>query len=74
MKRSVLLLSNLLLSSTLFWGAPMAQGEEIGSETLKVSAVSATYCHMQFPAMLEDRLFWSRPVLNAGSTDSIDFW
>jgi len=29
MKKSVSLLSNLLVSSTLFWGVPMAQGTNL---------------------------------------------
>ena len=55
MKKSVSLLSNLLLSSTLFWGVPMAYGEELGSgQVVRVPANSASYCHMKFPPMRED--------------------
>ena len=75
MKKSVSLLSNLLLSSTLFWGVPLAHGEEIGSEeSLKVPAVSADYCHMQFPAMREDSLSWARPVFEENAVNSVDFY
>jgi len=75
MKKSVSLLSNLLVSSTLFWGVPVAQGDELGSEeSLKVPAVSADYCHMQFPPMREDSLSWVRPVLDDSTTASIDFY
>ncbi len=31
MKKIVSLVSNLLLSSTLFWGVPLAYGEELNS-------------------------------------------
>ena len=61
-EKSVSLLSHLLLSSTLFWGVPMAQGEVLDSgEILRVPAESASYCHMTFPAMREDSLSWAHP-------------
>ena len=75
MKKSVSLLSNLVLSSTLFWGVPMAQGEELSSgESVKVPAENASYCHMKFPPMREDSLSWSRPVLDDSATHTIDFY
>ena len=75
MKRSVSLLSNLLVSSTLFWGVPMAHGDELGpGVNLTVPAIDAGYCHMQFPPMREDSLSWARPVLDDSTTASINFY
>jgi hypothetical protein len=75
MKKSGSLLSNLLLSSTLFLGVPMVQGEELSSgEILGVSAEDVGYCHMQFPAMREDSLSWARPVFEENAPNSIDFY
>ena len=34
MKKIVSLVSNLLLSSTLFWGVPLAYGEELNSDEI----------------------------------------
>ncbi len=73
MKKSVSLLANLLMSSTLFWGVPMAHGEELGpGEVLRVPATDAGYCHMKFPPMREDSLSWARPVLDDSSTALIE--
>lgn len=69
MKRTLSLLTNLLLSSTLFWGVPVAGGQEI----VRVPAESTSYCHMKFPAIREDTLFSANPVLN-DSAASIDFY
>jgi hypothetical protein len=75
MKKSVSLLSNLLLSSSLFWGVATAQGEQVTlGEILKVPSSEAGYCHMQFPPMREDSLSWTRPVLNETAPASIDFY
>jgi hypothetical protein len=75
MKKSVSLLANLLLSSTLFWGVPMAYGEELGSgQVVRVPADSASYCHMKFPPMRQDSLSWTQPVLDDSSTAIIDFY
>jgi hypothetical protein len=75
MKKSVSLLSNLLLSSTLFWGVPLAHGEELASEqVVRVPATEAGYCHMKFPPIREDSLSWARPVLDDNSTAIIDFY
>jgi hypothetical protein len=66
MKKSVSLLANLLLSSTLFWGVPMAYGEELGSgQVVRVPANSASYCHMKFPPMRE-----STGIANEGQLGS----
>lgn len=75
MKRSVSLLSNLLLSSTLFVGVPMAHGEELDSgQVVTVPATDAGYCHMKFPPLREDSLSWAQPVLDDSSTAFIDFY
>ena len=51
MKKSVSLLCNLLLSSTLFWGVPSVEGEERIS---MVPVDTSNYCHLKFSAMRED--------------------
>ena len=48
MKKTISLLSNLLLSSTLFWAVPAVEAEEMISS---VAVESTEYCHLQFPAM-----------------------
>jgi hypothetical protein len=56
MKKNISLMINLLLASTLFWGVPLAYGEEQSSEEM-ISTVPAelpSYCHIQSPAMRED--------------------
>jgi hypothetical protein len=75
MKKSVSLLSNLLLFSTLFWGVPVAYGEELGpGQVVRVPASEASYCHMKFPPMREDSLSWSQPVFDDSSAAIIDFY
>jgi hypothetical protein len=75
MKKSVSLLSNLLLSSTLLLGVPMAHGEELSSgQVVKVPATNASYCHMKFPPMREDSLSWKQPVFDDSSSAIIDFY
>ena len=71
MKKSVSLLCNLLLSSTLFWGVPSAEAEEIISS---VPADTTNYCHLMFPAMREDSLSWERPVLDSTTGSIVDFY
>ena len=71
MKKSVSLLCNLLLSSTLFWGVPSAEAEEIISS---VPADTTNYCHLKFPAMREDSLSWERPVLDSTAGSMVDFY
>jgi hypothetical protein len=75
MKRSISLVSNLLLSSTLFWGVPLAYGEELNSgQVVRVPANEASYCHMKFPPMREDSLSWKQPVFDESSAAIIDFY
>ena len=71
MKKSVSLLCNLLLSSTLFWGVPSAEAQEIISS---VPAGTTDYCHLKFPAMREDSLSWERPVLDSTTGSMVDFY
>jgi hypothetical protein len=71
MKKNMTLITNLLLSSTLFWGVPMASGQET---TVKVPADTTSYCHMKFPPIREDTLFSANPVLNESAGNIIDFY
>jgi hypothetical protein len=71
MTKTISLLANLLLSSTLFWGVPAANGEEV---IQKEAIESSSYCHMKFPPMLENTLSWDRPVLNENAGNIIDFY
>jgi hypothetical protein len=66
------LLSNLLLSSALFWGVPAVHADEL-VETEVVDVIT-DYCHMKFAPMDEATLFWVRPELNATTEQSIDFY
>ena len=50
MKKTISLLSNLLLASTLFWGVPLVEADEL-VETEVVGL--AGYCHMKFAPMSE---------------------
>ena len=70
MKKTLSLLSNLLLSSTLFWGVPAVAEELVESEVVDF----AGYCHMKFPPMRENTLSWDRPELNTDAEKSIDFY
>ena len=71
MKKTISLLSNLLLSSTLLRGVPVVGASEI-VETDVVDF--AGYCHMKFALMSEATLSWDRPELNADAEKSIDFY
>ena len=71
MKKKISLVTNLLLSSTLFWGVPTAGGQE---EIVRVPADTTSYCHMKFPPIREDTLFSVDPLLNEGAGNIIDFY
>ena len=71
MKKSISLVTNLLLSSTLFWGVPTAGGLE---GVVKVPAETTSYCHMKFPSIREDTLFSVSPQLNESAGNIIDFY
>lgn len=70
MKKHISLLSNLLLSATLFWGAPVVAEELVEMEVADFGG----YCHMKFPPMREHTLSWDKPELNADAEKSIDFY
>lgn len=76
MKKSISLVCNLLLSSTLFWGVPLAYAEELNSEE-EISSVpleTSGYCHMKYPVMREDSLSWAHPVFNNDGDRPVDFY
>jgi hypothetical protein len=71
MKKTISLLSNLLVASTLFWGVPLVEASEIvEKEVVEFSG----YCHMKFPPMTEASLSWAQPELNIEAEKSIDFY
>ena len=71
MKKSVSLLANLLLSSTLFWGVPSVEAEEMAS---MVPTDTTAYCHLKFPAIREDSLSWEQPILDSSTGNIVDFY
>jgi hypothetical protein len=71
MKRNISLVTNLLLSSTLFWGVPTADGQE---GVVRIPAETTSYCHMKFPPILENTLFSVHPLLNESAGNSVDFY
>jgi len=73
MKKSVALLSSLVLSSTLFGGVVMAQELSSGA-IVRVPAESGSYCHMKFPALREDTLSWTQPVFDEAAGPIVDFY
>jgi hypothetical protein len=71
MKKTISLLSYVLLSSILFWSVPRAEANElVESEAADVSG----YCHMKFAPMSEATLFSDRPELNTDAEKIIDFY
>ena len=71
MKKSLSLLCNLLLSSTLFWGVPSVEAEEMIS---MIPTDITDYCNLKFPTMREDSLSWERPVLDSTTGSVVDFY
>ena len=71
MKKTISLLSNLFLASTLFWGVPTLGADE---SVIKEAADLSAYCHMKFPPMREDTLSWAQPVLDETAGNVIDFY
>lgn len=71
MKKTMSIVSNLLLSSTLFWGLPTVEADEL---VFKEAANASAYCHMKFPPMREDTLSWAQPVLDENAGNIIDFY
>ena len=72
MKNRVSLLCNLLLSSTLFWGVPSVEAEELIS--IVPADTTATYCHLKFPTMHQHSLSWEQPVLDSTAGNMVDFY
>jgi hypothetical protein len=72
MKKTISLLSTLLLSSILFWSVPAVEANQL-VET-EVIDVGAGYCHMKFAPVSEATLSWDRPELNVEAEKSIDFY
>jgi len=61
-----------LLETLVFSAAPAGGAEGIIS---KVATPVANYCHLKFPAIREETLYWDRPVLKDPSEgDIIDFY
>jgi len=53
--------------------APASRAEE--AVIAKVADPSGTYCHLKFPAIKKETLYWDRPVLTDPSEgDIIDFY
>ena len=71
MNKVTSLLSNLLLSATLFWGLPAAATD---LPIVRIPADSGDYCHMKFPALREDSLSWEKPVLDESAGNIVDFY
>ena len=75
MKTSVSLMFNVLVASMLFLVVPTAQSQDLGSGAiLKVPAEGGAYCHMKYPAMLEDSLSWTHPVFDDGTVSTVDYY
>ena len=71
MKKSISLLTNLIMSSTLFWGVATVESQEVN---LRVPAETTSYCHMKFPPISEDSLFSGHPVISESAGTGIDFY
>ncbi|MBI2211519.1 MAG: hypothetical protein HYU47_13170 [Deltaproteobacteria bacterium] len=71
MKIVKLLAVLLLLAAIGGIAAPSPAAEVI----LKVASESGNYCHLKFPAIREDTLFWDHPVLqDPAAGEVIDFY
>jgi hypothetical protein len=71
MKKSISLLCNLLLSSTLFWAVPSVEAEQMISS---IPTDDIEYCHLKLSAIHEDRLSWEPPGLDASPFNIMDFY
>jgi hypothetical protein len=71
MKKTMSILSNMLLSSALFWGLSTAEADEL---VFKNAADASAYCHMKFPPIREETLLWTKPVLDENAGNIIDFY
>lgn len=62
----------ILLGSFSLLAAPVWGAEGV---ILKVSTPDGKYCHLKFPAIREETLYWDHPVLKDPSEgDIIDFY
>lgn len=65
---TLLLLGTLMSSEAALWGAEGVILKELGIP-------GTNYCHLRFPAIREETLYWDRPVLKDPSEgDIIDFY
>ncbi len=72
MKKIKLLLFVQLLTGTLGVSALASAAEGVIS---KVAVAGTNYCHLKFPAIREDTLYWNRPALkDPKNGDIIDFY
>jgi len=72
MKTILLLLSALLLTGSSGLSAEPPRAEGILSS---VQVPGTNYCHLKFPAIREETLYWNHPILkDADSGDIIDFY
>lgn len=71
MKKTKSLLSNLFLSSLLFWDVPTVEADD---PVVTEAANLSFYCHMQLPEIRADTLSWDRPVLDSTAGNVIDFY
>ena len=67
-----LMLASLFLIVSLGIAVPSALADGI---LFKLRVPDTNYCHLKFPAIREDTLSWSQPVLKSSNTsDIIDFY
>ena len=72
MKIINVLFSTLLLGALTSSAAPSWAAQGI---IYKAAVASGNYCHLKFPAIRPDTLYWDRPVLRDPSDgDIIDFY
>jgi hypothetical protein len=65
--KSFLSVLTFALSDPPAWGAE--------GVIYKDATPSGDYCHLKFPAIREETLYWDRPVLkDASSSDIVDFY
>jgi len=74
MKRGKSILFLLLLTGAMGLSSTSVEGAE-GVISKVAVATPANYCHMKFPAIREETLYWDRPVLKDKSDgDIIDYF
>ena len=72
MKKINVLFSTLLLGALTSGAAPSWAAQGV---IYKAAAASGNYCHLKFPAIRRDTLYWDRPVLRDPSDgDIVDFY